>query len=54
MARPEDLARALIDQRLLQAGWVLQDMAALKPSAARGVAVRECPTATPTAPLERP
>ena len=38
MTRPEDRARAEIDRR---AGWLLQDMAQLDPSAGRGVAVRE-------------
>ena len=41
MTRPEDRARAQIDRRLTQAGWLLQDMAQLDPSAGRGVAVRE-------------
>jgi type I restriction enzyme R subunit len=44
MTRPEDRARAEIDRRLTQAGWLLQDMAQLDPSAGRGVAVREYPT----------
>jgi len=44
MTRPEEQARALIDQRLHAAGWVVQDLARLNPSAARGVAVREFPT----------
>lgn len=46
MTRPEDRARAEIDRRLTQAGWLLQDMAQLDPSAGRGVAVREYPTDT--------
>ena len=46
MSKPEEKARALIDQRLQQAGWLLQDMAQLNPAAARGVAVREFPTDT--------
>lgn len=46
MARPEDKARELIDQRLEQAGWVIQDMAQFNPGAGRGVAVREFPTDT--------
>ncbi|MBL8351388.1 MAG: DEAD/DEAH box helicase family protein [Burkholderiaceae bacterium] len=46
MTRPEDQARAEIDKRLAQAGWVLQDRAQLDPSAGRGVAVREYPTDT--------
>ena len=44
MTRPEDRARVEIDRRLAQAGWVLQDMAQLDPSAGCGVAVREYPT----------
>ncbi len=46
MTRPEDKARAAIDQRLVQAGWQVQDTAQFDPSAARGVAVREYPTDT--------
>ncbi|HRD95956.1 MAG TPA: type I restriction-modification enzyme R subunit C-terminal domain-containing protein [Rubrivivax sp.] len=46
MTRPEDKARSMIDQRLKQAGWVLQDMAQFNPAACRGVAVREFPTDT--------
>lgn len=44
MPQPEDRARDSIDRRLAQAGWLLQDMAQLDPSAGRGVAVREYPT----------
>ncbi len=44
MTRPEEQAREIIDQRLHAAGWVVQDLARLNPSAARGVAVREFPT----------
>lgn len=43
---PEQKARESIDNRLLQAGWVLQDMAQLNPQASLGVAVREFPTST--------
>ena len=46
MTKPEDKARELIDQRLQQAGWVVQDMAQFNPAAGRGVAVREFPTDT--------
>ena len=42
--KPEDLARTHIDQKLTQAGWVIQDMAQLNLGAALGVAVREYPT----------
>ena len=40
---PEQRARANIDRLLEQAGWVVQDVAALNVHAARGVAVREFP-----------
>ena len=40
---PEQRARAHIDRLLEQAGWLVQDMAALNVHAARGVAVREFP-----------
>lgn len=46
MTRPEDRARELIEQRLVQAGWVIQDMPQFNPAADRGVAVREFPTDT--------
>lgn len=46
MTRPEDKARELIDQRLQQAGWLIQDMAQFNPAAGRGVAAREFPTDT--------
>ena len=46
MTRPEDIARERIDQRLRQAGWLVQDIKALNPAAGRGVAVREYPTDT--------
>lgn len=43
---PEQKARGIIDQRLTQAGWILQDMRQLNPVAGLGVAVREFPTDT--------
>lgn len=43
---PEARARQLIDQKLAQADWVVQDMKQLNLAAGRGVAVRECPTDT--------
>ena len=43
---PEQKAREAIDQRLTQAGWILQDMRQLNPLAGPGVAVREFPTST--------
>lgn len=43
---PETKARQVIDKKLEQAGWVLQDMRDLNPTASLGVAVREFPTDT--------
>lgn len=43
---PEEKARELIDKRLEQSGWIIQDMRELNPSASLGVAVREYPTST--------
>ena|GEM_PF-6588461 len=43
---PEAKARQQIDQKLEQAGWVVQDMKRLNLSAGPGVAVREYPTDT--------
>src|SRR3954463_6654827 len=43
---PEAKARELIDKKLEQAGWVVQDLKQLNLSAATGVAVREYPTDT--------
>ena len=40
---PEERARVNIDRLLAQAGWAVQDVAALNVPAARGVAVREFP-----------
>ena len=42
-ATPEQRARANIDRLLEQAGWAVQDLAALNVHANRGVAVREFP-----------
>jgi type I restriction enzyme R subunit len=41
---PEAKARQLIDVKLAQAGWIIQDMKQLNLSAGVGVAVREYPT----------
>lgn len=41
---PETKARQLIDQKLEQAGWVIQDMKQLNLAAGMGVVVREYPT----------
>jgi len=43
---PEAQARQQIDQKLVQAGWVIQDRKQLNLGAAAGVAVREYPTDT--------
>ena len=43
---PEEKARQLIDARLAQAGWVVQDLSEVNPMASLGVAVREYPTST--------
>jgi type I restriction enzyme R subunit len=43
---PEAKARQQIDQKLEQAGWVIQDMKQLNLAAGAGVAVREYPTDT--------
>ena len=43
---PEKKARALIDARLEQSGWVVQDLNKVNPMASLGVAVREYPTST--------
>ena len=43
---PEAKARQLIDDKLTQAGWVVQDMKQLNLAACAGVAVREYPTDT--------
>jgi len=43
---PEEKARKLIDARLEQSGWILQDWNAVNPMASLGVAVREFPTST--------
>ena len=43
---PEEKARLDIDEKLLQAGWTIQDMKELNLSASLGVAVREFPTST--------
>lgn len=43
---PEERARVVIDEKLEQSGWIIQDMKKLNVSAALGVAVREFPTST--------
>jgi type I restriction enzyme R subunit len=43
---PEQKAREIIDRKLQEAGWIVQDVAQLNPSESLGVAVREFPTST--------
>lgn len=43
---PEERARVVIDKKLEQSGWTIQDMKQLNLTASLGVAVRECPTST--------
>ena len=40
---PEEQARVVIDRKLEQSGWAIQDMRQLNLTAALGVAVREFP-----------
>jgi type I site-specific restriction endonuclease len=54
MPTPEQQARTTIDQLLTDAGWQVQDRAALNLSAARGVAVREFPLQTGFADRQSP
>lgn len=43
---PEQKARKVIDKKLEQSGWIVQDVKKLNPTASLGVAVREFPTDT--------
>lgn len=43
---PEEKARLVIDEKLQQSGWIIQDMKKLNLSTSLGVAVREFPTST--------
>jgi type I restriction enzyme R subunit len=43
---PEQKAREIIDRKLQEAGWMVQDVKQLNPAASLGVAVREFPTST--------
>ena len=43
---PEQKAREIIDSKLEQSGWIVQDMKQLNLFAGLGVAVREFPTST--------
>lgn len=44
--QPEEQARLIIDGKLEQSGWTIQDMSKLNLTASLGVAVREFPTST--------
>ena len=46
LVSPEERARLGIDDKLKQAGWLIQDMNALNLAAGPGVAIREFPTST--------
>ena len=43
---PEAKARQIIDKKLIQSGWLIQDLRQINLSAGVGVAVREFPTGT--------
>ena len=43
---PEQKARKVIDKKLEQSGWIIQDVMRLNPTVSRGVVVREFPTDT--------
>ncbi len=43
---PEEKAREIIDGKLVQSGWTIQDLSMVNPMASLGVAVREYPTST--------
>lgn len=43
---PEAQARIIIDKKLTESGWILQDMKQINLTASTGVAVREFPTST--------
>lgn len=38
---PEQNARAFIDKKLEQSGWMIQDIKTLNPTASLGIAVRD-------------
>jgi len=44
--KPEEKSRLTIDKKLVESGWVIQDVKSLNLSASLGVAVREFPTST--------
>lgn len=43
---PEEKARIIIDGKLEQSGWIIQDLAMVNPMASLGVSVREYATST--------
>lgn len=43
---PEQKAREIIDRKLEESGWIVQDVKQLNPAVSLGVAVREFPTST--------
>lgn len=43
---PEQEARIIIDEKLNQSGWIIQNVSQLNLSASAGVAIREFPTST--------
>ena len=43
---PEEKARCVIDDKLCQSGWVIQDLKRLNLTASLGVAVRAIPSRT--------
>ena len=44
--KPEEKSRLTIDKKLIESGWVIQDVKSLNLSTSLGVAVREFPTST--------
>jgi len=44
--KPEDKSRQIIDIKLIESGWLIQDMSSLNLTASLGVAIREFPTST--------
>ncbi len=44
--KPEEKSRLIIDKKLIESGWVIQDVNSLNLSASLGVAVREFPTSS--------
>ena len=44
--KPEDKSRLVIDKKLKESGWAIQDVKSVNLTASFGVAVREFPTST--------